>query len=146
MPVPNPTLAIARSCGLRKMTYHEGEWKHTILHRAMQTADMPDGSCVYLIPRRASRRVTAHWVDCYHAPTGVQLAVCHEENQRYAMAKARDRIRQWQDHPETYREDVNLAVAKCASRYRLHGDKSNPPPRFLQYLRDGGAIPSLQPL
>lgn len=146
MPAPNPTLEIARSFGLLKMSYHEGEGKHTILHREMQTTDMPDGSRVYLIPLRASRRVTTHWVDCYHAPTGVQLAVCHAENQRYTMAKARDRIRQWQDHPETYREDVNRAVANYASRYHIHGDKANLPPRFLQYLFAGGAIPGVPAL
>lgn len=135
MPKQNPTLEIIRALGFSKITFHEGEWKHTVLHRQMQTADMHDGSRIYLIPRRATRRVAAHFVDCYHAATGVQLARSHAESQYYAMVKARARVRQWQDSPETYQEDVNQGIANYANRYRLYGAAAaNIPPRFIQYL------------
>lgn len=134
MPKQNPTLEIIRALGFPKITFHEGEWKHTVLHRQMQTADMHDGSRIYLVPRRATRRVTAHFVECYHAVTGVLLSVCYEENQRCAMDKARAQVQQWQDYPETYWESVNLAIANYTSRYRIHGSAASIPPRFIQYL------------
>lgn len=142
MPKQNPTLETIRILGFPKATFPEGEWKHTVLHRQMKTVAMHDGSCVYLISRRATRRITAHFVDCYHAATGVQLATYHEVDQRSAMEKALAEIRQWQNSPETYQGVVDHAVGNYTNRYRLHGSKADLPPQFIQYL-DRQASPEL---